>query len=560
MKKSILIIISVFLTISLFAQSFSRRELSINKSKRNFKFNTVDYIIGDLGRKSIVTSKGDTIINTRWSTNNFGKEIMKSFMLKNSKCSPYVSDKYENKECYHEAISNNQLIQYFIEFLPNKAVIKCEVRSLKDMHLIKSTILKELDHSNLKLNATTGYKYNIHAASSKNGKYVVFVIDLIKRIDEPNLRNYYNSFKTKVLRADIDEDKIEEFNYPLNESQLIYAFNNRKVAVSNQGALFVTNNILAISNSNISKLKKLRKLKRKAHLKKNEQLQEIIHSSSYINLVYFNKEGLASRHKLVFEKYFHNDYDILVTKDERLMLYGYAGPSYSNFSNTIFSTFFDSEVELFSKMKFTHFSEETNFEYTLKGLDDVESSQMPIVPFGIVELDNGKFISIASWRTKVVTRSRVSAGGNQNMSFSMVDDVSFLYFNQHYIVFNSEGSVVKQKVEKNIYGKSIYGNDNSLAETYIVAHGNKAFVTSSQSQKFEKKMKRKKKSCAIFSNVMLCDVDEELNMEKHLVKRKKGAFSLYVYVYGTPYYDDLSDSWLVNLVNRNEVTLERWKF
>lgn len=560
MKKLFLIIISVFLTISLFAQSFSRRELSSNKSKRNFKSNNIGYIIGDFGKKTITTSKGDTIINTRWSTSNFGKAIMKSFMLKNSKCSPYVSDKYEKKECYHEVIFNNQLIQYFIEFLPKKMVITRKVRSLKDMHLIKSTILKELDHSNLELNATTGYKYNIHAASSKNGKYVVFVIDLIKRVDEKELRTYYNSFKTTVLRADIDEDKIEEFNYPLNESQVIYAFNNRKVAVSNQGALFVTNNILAVSHSNMSKLKKLKKLKKKAHLKKNKQLQEIIHSSSYINLIYFNEEGLASRHKLVFEKYFHNDYDILLSKDQRLMIYGYAGPSYSNFSNTIFSTFFDSEVELFSKMKYTHFSEDTNFEYKLKGLDDVESSQMPIVPFGIVELDNGKFISIASWRTTVVTRSQVSAGANQNMSFSVVDDVSYLYFNQHYIVFNSDGSVVKQKVEKNIYGKSIYGNDNSLAETYIVAHGNKAFVTSSQTQKFEKKMKRKKKSCSIFSNVMLCDVDEELNMEKHLVKRKKNLFSVYVYVYGKPYYDVLSDSWLVNLIYRNEVSLERWKF
>lgn len=548
MKKIVSILLCLLTINTVFSQMVEREELSSQNMWKSAIEHAYPHVDGEHGLYSSIIENNDELMTMKW-VNAKGKfYFVQPYKIEKGKSVEMDKIKQEQKDCYHQVISNGVLTSYFIKITQDNFVISYEERNVSDLSLIREVVLRTIKFDPIeKYHAADadGYGFRLRTASSPNKRYFVIMIDNVSTF---GFSNYRFSTGKVLLRMDALKHSDEDLKYSediVNEKNL-YAISDTKVLIDNQGTVALVDQMISIDEDLENRIERYSKKDKKGL----SELFNVVLKSFYYKLSYFPLNGSSSVTTQSFAKFLPNYFDIKFTRDHKVLLYGFASLSFSGYTNKFFTTIYNPDFELFTAPKFAQINgiDSDIASVDIDRIGHVATDEMELKPLDVVELNDGSFVAFANFHFNV----RVSINDFR-------DEVD-MFVNILHFVLNKDGSLRSQGVDFCCFPKSSFGwHSHAATKPYVRTDGDRAILFmpvmstavdqgSSSSIRYDPNLVVKVFSIDSKNTVKTQIMDENI----------KWMFST-EYLYGAPYYDELAGNWWLYLRGHKKCRLERWK-
>lgn len=548
MKKIILCILSLCFVGTLFAQFLSREKLSTVKIKSRYPLVSAgNYLKGNDYLVSSILGNNDELVTFCWTQSKGKMYQVDKCAVGDNGCKKEKPYKQLMKQCYHQVISDGVVISYFVESHKDKFIISYEERRLTDMTVIRDEVIKEIDCEfpikRLYKIDKEGMSYKLTAKSSPNNRYLVLVFDYYMNVGFSNysISAYRNIFRIDALKhsMEIMDNKDEEIT-----DKEFFLKSGTKIIVNNQGDIAVVEDIIKVNYELKKKIERFQK----DEISSNEIVKMVL-NSFYLKLDYFPIHGRTVSSRQTFSKYLPTSFDIAFSNDNKVLIYGFVSSFLTGHTNKMFTTSYNIDFDLFTvtKLAKVYGVDNNKARVDFRYFGPVELAYTNLKPVGITQLSDSTWVMFANW-TAQASGQRISGQDN-------------LYLNIVHFILNADGSIRSQGIHYYSYiNNSLSSVIQSKAHACVKTDGKKAFLftqvmnSSKNNTGKERLIKYEHEQLVKVITVDSNNNIEEQNMDGQLEKEKGNCEIMY----GDPYYDELSNSWLVYILSCKECVLERW--
>lgn len=549
MKKYLLVLLAFLSVNALCAQMVVREELHVNEKIKDYKVGNTSYFLeASPCLKTSFVENNDELLSFCWMRARGQFYYGLTSEIRDKQVANTNQYKQIKKECYHQILTDGIIINYFVESYTDKFVISYEERRMMDMALIRDEVIKEIPIDRVikrKRVQDDMYRYELISASSPDDRYFALLINCVYEVGRPRRSIPVGS---SVFRIDALKHSIENLYYETEKSndEVFFISNNTKLLVNNEGNVAVVADRLKVDHKLAAKVDKYNESRTKAS---NALVQSII-KAYYIKINYFPLHGSSLENTQTFSKYLPNNFDITFTKDDKILIYGFAGLYLTGHTDKMFTLFYNCEQDLFTVPQIAQINGLTD-DMMIVGIkptgDGVDLNDLNLKPIGITQLNDGTYVMFAHWNVNITIHS------------DFLKDRASMSFNKLHFVINEDGSMRHQGIHFCSFPQSYTSNIHCQAHSSVKTDGNKAVLFTQvmnpcRDNDGSERFLRYSKHLSI--QVITVDKDNKTRSE-YMDENYKWRFSNEI-MYGDPYYDEISDSWFLYILSKKACKLERW--
>lgn len=542
MKKLKVLFVCIFMIQTVFAQLVTRKEISSHYMIESSMDRFYRYVDSDYGLCSSFLKMNHKMLSVKWMEARGKHYKVKPYLISKGKSKELKKIKQENKDCFHQIVSDGIIISYYIKTTEDNFEISFDERNVKDYSLIREVQVRTIPKNNKHLKKDK-CRYKVITASSLNNKYFVVVFDKRSTF---GFKNYNFSSGKIVLRIDATKhsDELLKYQESVNSNSNLYAIKDTKVIVGNDGNVALVDQMLSIDQ----KMEDSIEFYDENDSQKRSDLYRLFLANCYYKLSCFPLNSAGYVVKKSFSNILPNSFDIKYTKDNRVLLYGFASKSLSGYANTFFTTFFDPEIELFTAAKTAKVNGVDNdiASIDIDNLGHIPTSDMDLLPLDMVELENGSFVAFANFHVSM------------DVQVGDFIDRSDMYVNLLYFILDNDGTLRSQGIDFCCFPKTELSRYiHSAARPYVKTDGEHALVfmpvmTTGLDLDY---------SIRYVPNLVLkvISIDSNNKIKSQVLGEKANWMFSTFFIYGDPYYDEVSENWWLYVRNYKKCFLERWK-